>query len=236
MRMRLRLRLRSTLNRPIDIQVTVTKILYKDYSDSLIASFRSFLERKEAELGNSGRPCCVSGPTFPKTTGHRDPEPVVPKRVRFQGLDGPDGGACEICLQRDAGGGLLIDTPDAHVPSYDEACRSLAQHLAFIGGVSYRKWRDFLLTLRQPTPRANALRSAHATSPLPDSAFIPLTGGSELRYQLAGRRTITDAHPLGGYRCFWCNSLRHWSSDHDRSRRSVYGGPPHSGVLPDPAQ
>ena len=220
----------------IDIQVTVTKILYKDYGDALIDSFRSFLGRKETELGNSGRPCYVAGPPLSPTTSHRNSEPVVPKRVRFQGLDGPDGGTCDIHPERDAGGGLLVDAPDARVPSYDEACRGLAQHLAFIGGASYSRWRDFLLALRQSTAGANALRSEHAVAPLPNAPFIPLVTGSKLRYQLAGRGTITDTHPLGAYRCFRCNSFGHWSSDHDRTRGRVYGGPPHSGVLPDLAR
>ena len=176
----------SSIMGAIDIQVTVTKILYKDYGDSLINSFRSFLGRKETELGSSGRPSSVAGPPLPQTASDRNSEPVVPKRVRFEGLDGPDGGACEIRPQRDAGGGLLIDALDAHVPSYDAACWSLAQHLAFIGGASYGRWRDFLLTLRESTPGANALRSEHAVAPLPDSPFVPLMPGSELRYQLAG--------------------------------------------------
>ena len=226
----------SSIMGAIDIQVTVTKILYKDYGDALINSFRSFLGQREAELGNSGRPGYVAGSPFPTTTSHPDPEPVVLKRVRFRSVDGPDGGACEVRPQRDVGGGLLVDTPDARVPSYDEVCRSLAQHLAFVGGASYRRWRDFLLTLRQSTPGANALRSEHAVTPLPNSPFIPLVAGSELRYQLAGRGTITDSHPLGRYRCFRCNSLGHWSSNHDADRRSVYGGPPHSGVLPGSAR
>ena len=222
----------SSIMGAIDIQVTVTKILYKDYGDVLIASFRSFLGQKEAELGNSGRPGYVAGSPLPTTTSHPDPEPVVPKRVRFRGLDGPDGGACEVHPQRDARGGLLVDAPDARVPSYDEACKSLAQHLAFAGGASYGRWRDFLLTLQQSTPGANTLRSKHAVTPLPNSPFLPVMASSELRYQLASHGVVTDAHPLGGYRCFRCNSLGHWSSDHDGSRRSVYGGPPHSGVLP----
>ena len=220
----------------IDIQVTVTKILYKDYGNSLIASFRSFLGRKEAELGNSGCPGNVAGPPLSQTTSHRDLEPVIPKRVRFQGLDSPDGGTCYVRPERDARGGLLIDTPDARIPSYDAVCRSLAQHLAFVGGASYGRWRDFLLALRESTPRANALHSEHAITPLPDSPFLPLTAGNELRYQLASRGMITDSHPLGGYRCFRCDSLGHWSSDHDRTRRTVYGGPPHSGVLPGQAR
>ena len=167
---------------------------------------------------------------------HRNSEPVVLKRVRFQGLDGPAGGTCDICPERDAGGRLLIDAPDARVPSYDAACRSLTQHLAFVGGASYGRWRDFLFALRESTPGANALRSEHAVAPLPNSPFLPLPASSELRYQLAGRGTITDTHPLGRYRCFRCNTLGYWSSDHDRTHPSVYGGPPHSGVLPGSAR
>ena len=226
----------SSIMGAIDIQVSVTKILYKDYGDALINSFRSFLGRKEAELGNSRRSSNVAGPPLSPSVSHRNSEPVVPKRVRFQDLDNPDGGACRIRPERDAGGGLLVEAPDAHVPSYDEACRSLAQHLAFIGGASYGTWRDFLLDLRKSTPGTNALCSVHAVTPLPVLPFVPLITGAELRYQLAGRGTITDTHPLGGYRCFRCNSLGHWSSDHDRARGRVYGGPPHSGVLPDPAR
>ena len=226
----------SSIMGAIDIQVTVTKILYKDYGDALIDSFRSFLGREEARLGNSRCSCNVAGPPLSMTASHRNSEPVVPKRVRFQGLDGPDRATCQVRPERDAGGGLLVDAPDARVPSYDEACRSLAQHLAFVGTASYRTWHDFLLSLRQSTPGTNALRSVHAACPLPNAPFIPLTTGSELRYQLAGRGTLTDSHPLGGYRCFRCNSLGHWSSDHDRTRGRVYGGPPHSGVLPDSAR
>ena len=164
----------SSIMGAIDIQVSVTKILYRDYGDALIASFRSFLGREEARLGNSGRSCSVAGPPLSTTMSHRNSEPVVPKRVRFQGLDGPDGGACEVCPQRDAGGGLLVDALDARIPPYDEACRTLAQHLAFVGGASYGTWRDFLLTLRQSAPGANALRSVHAITPLPVLPFLPL--------------------------------------------------------------
>ena len=176
----------SSIMGAIDIQVTVTKILYKDYGDALIDSFRSFLGQQEAELGNSGRPSNVAGSPPPAPVSHQNPEPVVPKRVRFQSLDGPDGGACQVRPERDARGGLLVDALDARIPSYDEACRSLAQHLAFVGGASYGTWRDFLLSLRQSTPRANALRSVHAACPLPNVPFLPLQAGSELRYQLAG--------------------------------------------------
>ena len=226
----------SSILGAIDIQVSVTKILYKDYGDALIDSFRSFLGQKEVELGNSGRSGSAAGLPLSSATGHRNSEPVVPKRVRFQGLDSSDGGTCNVRLERDAGGGLLVDAPDAHIPPYDEACRSLAQHLAFVGGASYGTWRDFLLELRKSTPGANALHSLHAVTPLPDLPFVPLCTGSELRYQLAGRGTLTDTHPLGRYRCFRCNTLGHWSSDHDRTHGRVYGGPPHSGVLPDPAR
>ena len=59
----------SSIMGAIDIQVTVTKILYKDYGDSLIASFRSFLGQKEIELGNSGHPMGISGPSLQKETG-----------------------------------------------------------------------------------------------------------------------------------------------------------------------
>ena len=57
----------SSIMGAIDIQVTVTKILYKDYGDSLITSFRSFLGQKELELGSEGRPSGVSGPPLQKT-------------------------------------------------------------------------------------------------------------------------------------------------------------------------
>ena len=51
---------RSSIMGVIDIQVTVTWILYKDYGESLITSFRSFLGQKEAELGSKGRPSGIS--------------------------------------------------------------------------------------------------------------------------------------------------------------------------------
>ena len=59
----------SSIMGAIDIQVTVTRILYKDYGESLITSFRSFLGQKEAELGSEGRPSGVSGPSLQKKTG-----------------------------------------------------------------------------------------------------------------------------------------------------------------------
>ena len=86
----------SSIMGAIDIQVTVTKILYKDYGDSLIASFRSFLGQKEAELGDSGRPTGVSGPSLQKEMGRGDPRPNIQKRVRFEGLDGQSGGASDL--------------------------------------------------------------------------------------------------------------------------------------------
>ena len=226
----------SSIMGAIDIQVSVTKILYKDYGDALIDSFRSFLGRKESELGNRGRPCNVAGSPFPSSTADRNTEPVVPKRVRFEEVDGPAGGACHVRPDGHDGGGLLVEAPNTRVPAYNEACRSLAQHLAFVGTASYGTWRDFLLSLRESLAGTNALRSVHAVTPLPVVPFIPLVGTAELRYQLAGRGTITDAHPLGGYRCFRCNHLGHWSSDHDGNGRRIYGGPAHSGVLPGAAR
>ena len=71
----------SSIMGAIDIQVSVTKILYKDYGDALIDSFRSFLGRKEAELGNSGRSSCIAGPPLSSAASHRNSEPVIPKRV-----------------------------------------------------------------------------------------------------------------------------------------------------------
>ena len=56
----------SSIMGAIDIQVTVTKILFKDYGEPLIVSFRSFLGQKEAELDNSRCPSCVSGPSLPE--------------------------------------------------------------------------------------------------------------------------------------------------------------------------
>ena len=59
----------SSIMGAIDIQVTVTKILYKDYGESLITSFHSFLGQKEGELGNSRRPVSISGPSLQKEMG-----------------------------------------------------------------------------------------------------------------------------------------------------------------------
>ena len=71
----------SSIMGAIDIQVTVTRILYKDYGESLINSFRSFLGQKEAELGNKGRPTGVSGPSLQGEASRGDSRPDVPKRV-----------------------------------------------------------------------------------------------------------------------------------------------------------
>ena len=199
----------SSIMGAIDIQVTVTKILYKDYRDSLIASFRSFLGQKEAELGDSGRPTGVSGPSLQEETGRRNPKPNVPKKVRFTGLDGTVGGACDLCPEWDEGSGLLADETNAHIPTYDEACKSLAQHLAFISGTTYRQWFNFLLSLCESAPGANALRSRHAACPLPDFPFTPVVIDDQLRYLLAGCGCITNSHPLGRFQCFRCNSLGH---------------------------
>ena len=220
----------------IDIQVTVTKILYKDYGQSLIASFRSFLGQKEAELGDSGRPTGVSGPSLQKEMGQGNPQPDVPKRVRFEGLDSQSGGTSNVRPKRDEGSRLLVGPATPLIPSYDEMCRSLAQHLAFASGMTYTEWINFLFTLCESTPGTNTLRSKHTTSLIPDGPFAPVAAGDQLRYLLAGRGCISDSHPLEGFRCFRCNSLGHWSTNHEQGRRSIYGGPPHSGVFPGSAR
>ena len=222
----------SSIMGAIDIQVTVTKILFKDYGEPLIVSFRSFLGQKEAELGDSGRPSGISGPALQKETGRRDPKPDVPKRVRFSGMDGTAGGTRNVCSEWNEGGRLSADETIACIPTYDEACKSLTHHLAFASGTTYRQWLHFLFTLHESTPGANALRSRHATCPLPDGPFTPVVINDQLRYLLAGRGCVTDSHPLRRFRCFQCISLGHWSPDHDRGRGAVYGGPSHSGVLP----
>ena len=216
----------------IDIQVTVTKILFKDYGEPLITSFLSFLGQKEAELGDSRHPMGISGPSLQEETGRRDPKPNVPKRVRFSGLDGAVGGTRNVCPKWDEGGRLPVGETDARVPTYDEACKGLAHHLAFISGTTYRQWLNFLFTLHKSTPRANALRSRHTACLLPDSPFTPVVIDDKLRYLLVGRGCVTNTHPLGRFQCFCCNSLGHWSPDHDRGCGTVYGGPAHSGILP----
>ncbi|KIM64949.1 hypothetical protein SCLCIDRAFT_23054 [Scleroderma citrinum Foug A] len=160
----------SSIMGAIDIQVTVTKILYKDYGESLIASFRSFLGQKEAELGDSGRPSGVSGLSLQKAAGRGDSKPNLSKRVRFSGLDGASGGAPDVRAERNASRRLLADEEVARVPTYDEACRSLAQHLTFIGGTTYTEWINFLFTLRRsprspPTTNFGTFSWAVDTSP-----------------------------------------------------------------------
>ncbi|KIM65553.1 hypothetical protein SCLCIDRAFT_22715 [Scleroderma citrinum Foug A] len=120
----------SSIMGAIDIQVSVTKIIYKDYGDALLTSFRSFLGREEAKLGDSRRPCNVAGPPISQTASSRDSEPVVPKRVRFQEVDGPDGGSSGASSEWNGRGQSPLALPSSRIPSYDEACRSLAQHLA----------------------------------------------------------------------------------------------------------
>ena len=201
----------SSIMGAIDIQVTVTKILFKDYGELLLTSFRSFLGQKEAELGDSERPSSISGPPLSKEASQGDSKPDVPKRVRFQGLDSAVRGACDVRPEWNEGGRLLADASDARVPTYDEACKSLAQHLAFISGTTYWQWLNFLFTLRESAPGANALCSRHAASPLPDSPFTPVVINDQLCYLLAGRGCVTNSHPLRRFRCFQCNSLGHWS-------------------------
>ena len=222
----------SSIMGAIDIQVTVTKILYKDYGESLIASFRSFLGQKEAEMGDSGRPTGISGPSLQKEVGRGNPRPDVPKRVQFEGLDGPSRGTRDVRSEWNESSRLLVGPAAPIIPLYDETCGTLAQHLAFISGTARFEWLDFLLALRESAAGANALRSRHAVSPLPDAPFTPVAMGNQLRYLLAGHGQVSDSHPLGAYWCFRCDSLGHWSANHDRGRQSVYGGPPHSGVFP----
>ena len=189
----------SSIMGAINIQVTVTKILYKDYREPLIVSFQSFLGQKEAELGNSGCPSCVSGSPLPKAASRGDSKPDVLKRVQFQGLDSAIRGACDVRAERNEGSRLPSDMPDACVPSYDEACRSLAQHLTFVSGTTYMEWINFLFTLREFTAGTNALRSHHATSPLPDDPFSPVVIDDQLHYLLTGRGCVSDSHPLGRF-------------------------------------
>ena len=59
----------SSIMGAIDIQVTVTKILFKDYGEPLMTSFWSFLGQKEAELGSKGHPSGISGPSLQKEMG-----------------------------------------------------------------------------------------------------------------------------------------------------------------------
>ena len=94
----------SSIMGAIDIQVTVMKILYKDYGDSLIASFRSFLGQKEAELGDRGCPTGVSGPSLQEETSRGNPRPDVQKRVRFEGLDSQSGRAGDVRPEQNEGG------------------------------------------------------------------------------------------------------------------------------------
>ena len=116
----------SSIMGTIDIQVTVTKILYKDYGDSLIASFWSFLGQKEAELGNSRCPSGVPGPSLQKEASQGNSRQNVPKRVRFEGLDGSSRGASNVRPEWNEGSGLLVGPAAPIVPSYDETCATLS--------------------------------------------------------------------------------------------------------------
>ena len=170
----------SSIMGVIDIQVTVTKILYKDYGESLIASFRSFLGQKEAELGDSGRPASVSGPSLQKEMDRGNPRPNVQKRVRFEGLDGPSRGTSDVCPERNESSRLLVGPAAPIIPSYDEMCGTLARHLTFVSGTARFEWLDFLLTLHESTAGANALHSRYTTSPVPDAPFAPVATGNQL--------------------------------------------------------
>ena len=227
---------RSSIMGAIDIQVTVMKILYKDYGESLITSFHSFLGQKEAELGDRGCPTGVSGPSLQKEVGQGNSRPNVQKRVQFEEMDSPSGGTSDVRSEQNEGSRLLVGPAAPIIPSYDETCGTLARHLAFISGTARFEWLDFLLALRESAAGTNALHSHYAISPIPDVPFAPVATGNQLRYLLAGRGQIADTHPLRAYCCFRCDSLGHWSADHDRSCQTVYGGPPHSGVFPNSAR
>ena len=151
-------------------------------------------------------------------------------------MDCPSGGASNVRPKWDESSRLLIGPVTPLIPSYDEACETLTKHLAFISGTPRSEWVNFLLTLRESAARTNAIRSKYATGPIPEGPFALVATGNQLRYLLAGHGQVTDAHPLGGYRCFRCDSFGHWSANHDRSHRTVYGGPPHSGVVPGSAR
>ena len=170
----------SSIMGAIDIQVTLTKILYKDYGESLIASFRSFLGQKEAEMGNSRCPTSVSGPSLQKKASRGDSRSNIPKRVRFEEVDGASRGASDVRTKRDESSGLLVGPVAPIIPSYDETCATLSQHLAFISGTACFEWLDFLLTLHESTAGANTLRSRYATSPIPDAPFAPVVTGNQL--------------------------------------------------------
>ena len=171
---------RSSIMGAVDIQVTVTKILYKDYGEPLITSFRSFLGQKEAELGDRGRPTGVSGPSLQKETGQRNSRPDVQKRVRFEEVDSPSGGTGDVRSERDESSRLLVGPAAPIIPSYDETCGTLARHLTFVSGTTRFEWLDFLLTLRESAAGTNALRSRHAVSPIPDTPFAPVATGNQL--------------------------------------------------------
>ena len=178
----------SSIMGAIDIQVTVTKILYKDYGESLIASFHSFLGQKEAELGDSRRPTGISGPSLQKEASRGNSRPNVQKRVQFEGMDGPTRGVSDIRPERNEGSRLLVGPAAPIIPSYEETCGTLSRHLAFISGMAHFEWLDFLLTLRESAAGTNALHSRYTVSPIPDAPFAPVATGNQLRYLLAGRQ------------------------------------------------
>ena len=171
---------RSSIMGAIDIQVTVTKILFKDYGEPLMTSFRSFLGQKEAELGSEGHPSGISGPPLQKAVGRGDSKPNLPKRVRFSSLDGASRGTLDVHPEWDESHGLPANETPTIVPTYDEACRSLAHHLAFTSRTTFREWGSFLFSLRDTTAGANALRSCNTTCLLPDGPFTPVVVDGQL--------------------------------------------------------
>ena len=95
-------------------------------------------------------------------------------------LDGPSRGTGDVRSEWNEGSRLLIGPATPLVPSYDEACGTLAQHLVFISGTARSEWIDFLLTLHESTAGTNTLRSRYATSPIPDGLFAPVAAGNQL--------------------------------------------------------
>ncbi|KIM55192.1 hypothetical protein SCLCIDRAFT_30524 [Scleroderma citrinum Foug A] len=187
----------SSIMGAIDIQVSVTKIIYKDYGDSLLTSFRSFLGREEAKLGDSRRPQLIAGTPFPQTADCRDSEPVVPKRVRFQGLDGPDGGASSVRPDGDGRSGTPTQAPDPRIPTYDEACKSLAQHLSPLLELTPSVPNTLLLRSLTPRfypspPAANFDISSLGAEPLPTATLSADTGVSAATASVTGPLTMTE--------------------------------------------
>ena len=161
--------IKGRLDNPRLYNVNLYQTIILDYNAlSCCPHFPDVLGQKETELGNEGCPSGISGPPLQKSAGRGDSKSNLPKRVRFSGLDSPSGGASNVRPERDESCGLFANEEVARVPTYDEVCRSLAHHLAFTSGTTFREWVNFLFSLREAAPGTNALRSRHFTCPLPD--------------------------------------------------------------------